>query len=157
MKTHKTKKGTELPLEEFDGGLYLKVQHRVRWFREEHPEGRIETEIVELTPEAAIVRATIYSLNPKGEFVKLANSCKREDKSHFVDYLEAAETGAIGRALALCGYGTQFTNELDEKERIADSPVKKPTVTPKSSFNKPASITTVTRVTAPLKNGHGRI
>lgn len=155
MKVHKTIKGTLLPLEEFDGGLYLKVQHRIRWFREEHPDGRIETEIVELTPEASIVRATIWVVTSKGEYVKLANACKREDKAHFPDYLEAAETGSIGRALALCGFGTQFTSELDEKDRIADAPVITPKA--KSSFHKPATIKAVTRVMAQAKVGNGRI
>ncbi len=32
-------------------------------------------------------------------------------------------TGAIGRALAHCGYGTQFAPETEEGERIADAPV----------------------------------
>lgn len=31
-------------------------------------------------------------------------------------------TGAIGRALAMCGYGTQFAPELEEGPRLADSP-----------------------------------
>ena len=42
----------------------------------------------------------------------------------FADYLEKAETRAVGRALAMCGYGTQFAPELEERERIVDSPVK---------------------------------
>jgi hypothetical protein len=37
--------------------------------------------------------------------------------------MEKAETGAIGRALALIGYGTQFAPEMDEEDRIVDSPV----------------------------------
>jgi hypothetical protein len=157
MKFHETKNKTKLPLEEFESGLYLKVQHRVRWFREEHPEGRIETEIVELTPEAAVIRATIYSVNPKGEYVKLANATKREDKSHFDDYIESAETGAIGRALALCGYGTQFTTELDERNRLADSPVKPIIPAPKVATSRAAPIKSVTRVAATPKYTNGRI
>lgn len=41
----------------------------------------------------------------------------------FGDFIEKAETGAIGRALALVGFGTQFcADELDEGPRLADSP-----------------------------------
>ncbi|HTD18454.1 MAG TPA: hypothetical protein VK667_02885, partial [Ktedonobacteraceae bacterium] len=40
-------------------------------------------------------------------------------------YIEKAETGAIGRALAALGYGTQFAPELNEEHRIVDSPVER--------------------------------
>jgi hypothetical protein len=36
-------------------------------------------------------------------------------------------SGAIGRALAALGYGTQFAPELDEQHRIVDSPVERNT------------------------------
>ena len=46
-----------------------------------------------------------------------------------------AETGAIGRALALCGYGTQFSTELEESN-VVDSPVDTiANTTNKSSFD----------------------
>jgi hypothetical protein len=53
---------------------------------------------------------------------------KMETRDDFADFVEKAETGAIGRALAMCGYGTQFAPELSEGDlesgRIAyaDSP-----------------------------------
>jgi hypothetical protein len=43
----------------------------------------------------------------------------------FPDYIEKAETGAIGRALAMCGYGTLQAPEFDEQDRLADMPVEK--------------------------------
>jgi hypothetical protein len=47
-----------------------------------------------------------------------------ESKRDFGDFIEKAETKAVGRALAMLGYGTQFTAaEFDEGERIVDSPV----------------------------------
>jgi len=53
----------------------------------------------------------------------IATSHKFESKEGFPDFIEKAETGAIGRALALCGFGTQFcADELDEGKRIVDSP-----------------------------------
>ena len=68
------------------------------------------------------MKATIK--NKEGQI--LAQGHKAENKASFSDYLEKAETGAIGRALALCGYGTQFTgDELDEGKRIVDAPVKR--------------------------------
>ena len=119
--TFKTPKGTELPMLDLRGKPYLQVAHRLVWFREEHPDWPIITEIVEQDQTHAIVRATI-KLNNLVDGV-LATAVKREDKVSFPDFLEKAETGAIGRALALCGYGTQFAPELDEGERLADSPI----------------------------------
>jgi hypothetical protein len=118
---HKTPKGTELPLMDLHGQPYLKVPHRVVWFRELHPNARIQTDPVTIGPDSALFRATIYA--ESGEI--LATAHKFEDRKGFADYIEKAETGAIGRALGLCGFGTQFTgNEFDEGERLADSPTQ---------------------------------
>jgi len=57
----------------------------------------------------------------------IATAHKKETKIGFPDYIEKAETGAVGRALAMCGYGTLQAPEFDEGERIADSPVEKAT------------------------------
>ncbi len=62
-------------------------------------------------------------------------------------HLEKSETGAIGRALALCGFGTQFTPELDEGERLADSPLQSPPSRPKQPQG----------ATSPQKQGEYRI
>lgn len=46
-------------------------------------------------------------------------------------------TGAIGRALAMIGFGTQFAPEFDEEQRIVDSPVDRtPTPTNNSNNNR---------------------
>lgn len=53
-----------------------------------------------------------------------ATGTKSENAASFPDYIEKAETGAIGRALAALGYGTQFAPEMDEAHRIVDAPVE---------------------------------
>lgn len=134
MKTFKTKLGTELPLMDIRGKDYLQVMHRLVWFREEHPDWTIETSI-QPTNKECIAEAKI--LNESGRLIAIAH--KLETLSGFPDFIEKAETGAIGRALALCGFGTQFTDDLDEKARIVDAPtppkpnvaaVPKPTTAP---------------------------
>jgi hypothetical protein len=123
MQTFKTNKGTQLPILNLKGKDYLQVAHRLVWFREECPRYRIETEFAQLTDKYALAKATIR--NDSGEIMATAH--KREDAGHFGDYAEKAETGAIGRALAYCGFGTQFcADELDEGVRIVDAPMPKP-------------------------------
>lgn len=57
--------------------------------------------------------------------VVIATARKRETEGGFPDYIEKAETGAVGRALAMCGYGTLQAPEFDEQDRLADAPVEK--------------------------------
>ena len=120
MRNFKTSKGTELPLLNLRGKQYLEVKFRLVWFREDHPDWSIETELISVTDVSAYARATIR--DEKGRII--ATSHKFESIQGFPDFIEKAETGAIGRALALIGYGTQFcADELDEGKRIVDAPV----------------------------------
>lgn len=124
QRSYRTPKGTELPLLNLRGREYLEVKYRLVWFREEHPDWAIETELLSVTDETAYARAVIK--DEQGRII--ATSHKFETKKGFPDFIEKAETGAIGRALALIGFGTQFcADELDEGERIVDSPVERPT------------------------------
>ena len=102
------------------GKEYLPVAKRLVWMREEHPDWAVITEAVEinLVEKYAIFRATVMDDNGK----MIGTGTKFENASGFGDFIEKAETGSIGRALAVCGYGTQFAPELDEGDRLADSP-----------------------------------
>ena len=124
---------------------YLQVQWRLVWFRSACPHGTIETEMLHLdidrdTEEEAFAwnaekrRSEKIIKHAKGfaifrAIVKdgqggIAVGTKSERAASFPDYIEKAETGAIGRALAALGYGTQFTgDEWEEAHRIVDSPV----------------------------------
>src|SRR5687767_7498163 len=120
-RSYKTTKGTELPLLNLRGREYLEVKYRLVWFREDHPDWSIETEIMNVTDTSAYARATVR--DETGRII--ATSHKFESVQGFPDFIEKAETGAIGRALALIGYGTQFcADELDEGARIVDAPVQ---------------------------------
>jgi len=111
MRTFTTEKGTELPLLNLRGKEYLEVKYRLVWFREDHPDWSIETQILSVTDVSAYAKATVR--NEEGRVI--ATSHKFESIQGFPDFIEKAETGSIGRALALVGYGTQFcADELDE-------------------------------------------
>lgn len=120
-RNYRTSKGTELPLLNLRGKQYLEVKFRLVWFREEHPDWSIETELMSVTEVSAYARATIR--DETGRII--ATSHKFENIKGFPDFIEKAETGSIGRALALIGYGTQFcADELDEGKRIVDAPTQ---------------------------------
>ncbi len=124
---------------------YLAVAWRLVWFRSERPEGTISTELVTLdldrdtteevlvwneekkrkervtrhAPGYCIFKATIED----GKGGK-ATAYKSEKAASFPDFIEKCETGAIGRALAMLGYGTQWVgDELNEFHRIVDTPL----------------------------------
>lgn len=118
-----TPKGTNLPIINLKGKPYLQVAHRLVWFREEHPNGIIKTQILHNVDGSVITRAEVYVLDKNGMPQMVASAHKEENKSNFSDNIEKSETGAVGRALAMCGYGTQFDPELDEGVRLADAPV----------------------------------
>ena len=121
QRSYRTPKGTDLPLLNLRGREYLEVKYRLVWFREDHPDWAIETELLSVTEMSAYARAAIK--DEHGRII--ATSHKFETKKGFPDFIEKAETGSIGRALALIGYGTQFcADELDEGSRIVDAPVE---------------------------------
>jgi hypothetical protein len=118
----KTKAGTQLQIIKLKNKDYMMVHQRLVWFREEHPNWSIETEFVTLSDKGATAKATIKDETGK----VIATAHKQENTEGFGDFMEKAETGAVGRALLLCGYGTAFAAaELDEGERIVDSPIEK--------------------------------
>lgn len=116
---HTTEKGTKLKIIDIKGKPYMQVADRLIWFREIHPDWSIETLPIVINDTHAIFKAT--ALNEQGRVIATAH--KKETPKTFPDYVEKAETSAIGRLLALCGFGTQFAEiELSEGDRIVDSP-----------------------------------
>ncbi len=131
---------------------YLPVQWRLVWFREHCPQGTIDTEEMEVDLDREVEEEVYVWNNEKRRSEKIvkrakgyaryravvtdgkgakATGTKSENAASFPDFVEKAETGAIGRALAGLGYGTQFAPELSEAHRIVDSPVERST----SSFS----------------------
>jgi hypothetical protein len=125
------------------GKDYLQVQHRVQWFRTDHPQGSIVTQLLDYSDGAAVVQATVSADgNTLATGLAIANSNGVKAIWSGKEVMKA-ETAAIGRALAHAGYGTQFTGE-DEGDFLADSPVEngkqksKPKRTPSKKDGKPS-------------------
>jgi hypothetical protein len=107
------------------GKDYLEVKWRIVWFRDEHPKGQISTEVVHFDNAAAAVRAIV--LTEDGTVLGTGMAACDRTAAPQGRYLEKAETSAIGRALGIAGYGTQFTGEeLAEDDHLSDSPVERP-------------------------------
>lgn len=108
-------------------GEYLEVKWRLLWLRTEHPEAHIETDLVRLEENEAVFKARVTI--PGGGS---ATGWGSESVGDFRDFVEKAETKAIGRALAALGYGTQFCQDHEFGQgatgrggqmRIVDAPV----------------------------------
>lgn len=106
-------------LMDLKGKKYLQVLWRLVWFREDKPLWNIDTKLESLTDNHAVFSAKIYDENG----VQKSAGYGSESVKDFRDFIEKAETKAVGRALAMLGYGTQFAPEMDEGERIVDSPI----------------------------------
>jgi len=148
---------------------YLPVQWRLVWFRSLCPDGVIETEMVHFDPDRE-TEEEVYTWNQETrrseKTVKRANgfvvfratitdgkggkatATKSEKAASFGDYLEKSETGAVGRALAMLGFGTQFTgDDFDEQHRIVDAPVDRGASSSDSNGSERKSISTMRTAT----------
>lgn len=148
-----TKKGSVLPLLNLKGKKYLMVAYRIQWMNEEVENFTINTEFLLLNTDETIAKATIQILDKDGKVVKSSMATKRETKKDFPDHTEKAETSAIGRAISLLGFGTQFAvSDLDEGQRLADSPLD---FVPKGSVLVPGkpSFEEAKAIVAKIQNG----
>ena len=98
------------------GGEYLDVKWRLLWLRKEHPDATIVTDLVQHDPQMAIFKATVTL--PTGG---MATGYGSETASDFPDFIEKAETKAIGRALNALGYGAQFGDRAEEPTPMRDA------------------------------------
>lgn len=96
---------------------YLDVQWRVVWFRNDHPDGEIRCEFIDRPGEVSLFKAMVSI--PGGGYAEAYKAISGNVDNAF----EKAQTQAVGRALALLGYGTQFCGlELGGDEmNVADA------------------------------------
>src|SRR5690242_17746619 len=117
-------------LMQLKGRDYLNVQNRLLWFIRDQRSfissglARvpyvIRTELVEVDREAGFAHFKTYVCDVLGNEATMYGSEAAKD---FGDYAEKASTRSLGRALLALGYGTAFAPEMDEGERVVDSPV----------------------------------
>src|SRR3982751_2688986 len=113
------------------GKAYLEVKWRVVWIDHDAKlkdyAVRIDTDLLSHTDKNAIFKARVTIVDSNGVLVRETSGHGSEDKDDFRDFLEKAETKAIGRALAAAGYGSQFATDFyfgAAHERVGDGPVR---------------------------------
>jgi hypothetical protein len=110
-------------LTKVSGSDYLEVKWRLLWLRTTHPDAAIDTEMISHDGQFAVFKAKVWL--PDGGS---ATGYGSEQYNDFRDYIEKAETKAIGRALAALGFGTQFCPDFEfgaDNGRIVDAPVRR--------------------------------
>jgi hypothetical protein len=111
------------------GRDYLNVQARMLWFIRDQRAliatglARmpyiIRTELVEQDRERQYAHFRTYVRDVLGNEATMYGS---ETGKDFADYAEKASTKSLGRTLLALGYGTAFAPEMDEGERVVDTP-----------------------------------
>ena len=101
------------------------LQARLLWFRSDHPDAEIETELVVAEEEMAVCRATLRTASAGS--AASHGSALRELAG--AAYVEVAEDHALSRALAAMGYGTMTAAEgttAEEDDDDTSSPYSPP-------------------------------
>ena len=110
------------------GKEYATVPERVKAFRTICPGGCIGTEIVSLTEEMVIMKATIT--DEDGKVLSTGMAFERPDSSYInkTSFIENCETSAVGRALGMIALGVdasmcsaeELVNAIKGQEKIKE-------------------------------------
>lgn len=105
---------------------YVEVKDRIPLFYEDHPDGRIVTDMVHFDPPLIVMKATLYRDHEPGTVPLATGHAYEKEGEGYVNqtsYIENCETSAIGRALADAGYiggnGDAPRPSREEMEKVA--------------------------------------
>jgi hypothetical protein len=110
---------------------YETVEERLVKFWKDHPDGRIDTKLVEASASRFIVQAYIYRTEADQHpwSSGLAEETIQGRGVNATSALENCETSAIGRALASAGYATKGKRpSREEMQKVAKLTVVKETI-----------------------------
>lgn len=99
------KANENIPTANIKGKQYVMVKDRVKAFRQNFPDWRIITRIVEITDEHAVMSAVVQDPDDNIIATGHAREGRRDTAINGVSFLEVCETSAIGRCLGLLGIG----------------------------------------------------
>lgn len=110
------------------GKEYAMVNQRIKAFRMVYPEGTIETEMLSNSDGVVIFKATAKNI----DIILGTGHAYEKESSSFINqtsYIENAETSAIGRCLASCGFG--IDTSVASYEEVANAIKNQETIPPK--------------------------
>ena len=110
---------------------YETVEERLTKFWKEHPDGRINTTLLEANTTRFIVRAEIFrtEVDPQPWATGIAEETVQGRGVNATSALENCETSAIGRALANAGYATKGKRaSREEMTKVAKGAEVKATI-----------------------------
>lgn len=116
-------------LKKLNGKDYLEVVHRLQWLRAEHSDAVITTRLEQLDWQQGYA---VFHARAEIPGSGIAEGTGSETREAFPSgWLEKAETIAVGRALAMLGYGTAFCLDFETADEagnghLADAPVERP-------------------------------
>lgn len=134
------------------GRDYLNVQNRLLWFIRDQRAlivaglakvpYVVQSELVEMDRSTGWAHFKTYVRDVLGNEATMYGSEAAKD---FADFAEKASTKSLGRALLALGYGTAFAPEMDEGERVVDTPVDRRSM---QQQQRPRQVSTIREATA---------
>ena len=87
------------------GKKYVEVKERIKYFRENFKDWSLTSEVIDLTEDRCVIKATIS--NEKGRVIASGIAYESKGSSYInkTSFIENCETSAWGRALANIGIG----------------------------------------------------
>jgi|TARA_R110002012_G_scaffold318071_1_gene535586 hypothetical protein len=87
------------------GKQYVEVKERIKYFRENFKDWSLTSEVIDLTEDRCVIKATIS--NEKGRVIASGIAYENKGSSYInkTSFIENCETSAWGRALANIGIG----------------------------------------------------
>jgi galactitol-specific phosphotransferase system IIB component len=120
MKYEDIKKANETILTtDIKGKQYAEVNQRIKAFRMCYPNGCIKTDVVSIENGICIMKASIYD---EHNGLLGTGTAYEKENSTFINktsYIENCETSAVGRALAMCGFG--IDTSIASKEEVENA------------------------------------
>jgi hypothetical protein len=120
----------------FNVATYVDVQTRINRFWEEHPNGRIETQMMSLPDDfdQVVFKASVYTQvtdnNPSATGWAAEVATPNQRGANQTSWHENAETSAIGRALANMGYAKTAEDRpsREEMDKVTRGPAAREVV-----------------------------